>query len=155
MSHYTTLVLALEPEPVWYPKTEEEVFEEVKEKYDYVIEHPNEDEALENFMRYVEEHFGKRIDSRCFELDLTKYRDFIYRDFRNARFNDCKTLEKAFQMERQIMNSYGDYPIVFPDGYYSNSYSSYMAFLFDNFILAHTEHHTMKVYILGVYDAHL
>lgn len=154
MSHYTTLVLALEPEPVWYPKTKEEVFDEAKQNYDYVAEHPDEYGAIEEFMKYVEERFGKRIDSRCFELNLTKYRDFIYRDFRDSRFNDCKTLEKAFQMERQIMNSYDNFPIVFPDGYYSNSYLSYMAFLFDNFILDHSELNTVKVYILGVYDAH-
>lgn len=155
MSHYTTLVLSLEPDLGGYPKTAEEVFEVTKERgYDYVMEHPDEYGAIEDFMEYVEQHFGKRIDSRCFELDLTKYRAFIYRDFRNSRFNKCKTIEKAFQMERQIMNSYGDYPIVCPD-YCSSTYPSFMAFLFDNFILNLTKLNTVKVYILGVYDAHL
>lgn len=152
MSHMTTIVLTLDPETAWIPQTADEVFERIGKDVDGVQNHPSENEAIENFMDYVEDHFGKRVDSRCFEVDLCEYRKFIYRDFRNPRFNDCKTIEEAFMLERKIMTGFGDHLIVFPEGYYSDYYRSYMAFLFDTFILDNTELDTVKVFIHSAYD---
>jgi hypothetical protein len=141
MSHYTSLVLSLEPNPVWYPTNSEEVFTCIDRDYDYVDELENKEEKIEEFIAYAQEHFAKRIDSRTIELDVFAYQKWLNLDLRTP----AQVIHEFFH---SYMN-YGDYPVVSNIG---TSYKSYLAFLFDTFATCKADR--VKIYILGAYDVH-
>lgn len=141
MSHYTSLVLSLEPNPAWYPKTAEEVSACIDRDYDYVDELENKEERIEGFLKYAEEFFAKRIDSRTLELDIKAYQKHI-------GINVAIPAERIHTFLHSY-TSYGEYPVVSAIG---SSYLSYKAFLFDTFISSSAD--TAKIYILDAYDVH-
>lgn len=141
MSHYTALVLSLEPSPAWYPENSEEVFACVDRDYDYVDELENKEERIQEFFAYAEKHFAKRIDSKTLLLDVKAYQKSIGIDA-------AIPIERAHMCLHNYL-CYGDYPVVSASG---GSYLSYEAFLFDAFISSNAD--TEKIYILGAYDVH-
>jgi hypothetical protein len=144
MSHYTSLVLSLEPNPAWYPKTAEEVSACIDRNYDYVDELENKEERIEGFLKYAEEFFAKRINSRCIEFNIKAYQKHM------EQFG-CNFAIPAERIHAFLhsFTGYGDYPVVSAIG---SSYLSYRAFLFDTFITSKAD--KVKIYILNAYDVH-
>lgn len=155
MSHYSAICLGPNEKPSWMFKTTDEIFDYADEYFDYVRDVDNVDEHIKRFLDYLEKNFGRRINDRCFEVNLSEFRAWFRRKCGVGPVVDYADIDTVSDAMEEITEDYGDFPIVAIDCR-QRVYPSFYAFLFDNFFLGSEYTYVDKatLYIYTAYDFH-